>query len=291
MDSATWIIIIACLGGVACASVGVFLVLRRMSMLGDAISHSVLLGIVLAFLLTSSRAPLFILLGAGSVGLLTAYLTSVLNKHGKLQEDASIGVVFTWLFALGVILISVYADKVDLDQECVLYGEIAFAPLDTIELFGVEAGPRAVWMLAIVSIANLIFIGIGYRNLKVVSFDPVLASSLGINVTLWHYLLMSFVSLTTVASFEAVGAILVVAMLVVPANTAYLFAKSLPQMLTGSIIIALVSSYFGYLLADWAEASVSASIVVVSGGIFFVALVFYHLRNASAKRVVAPLEV
>ncbi|MCO6432275.1 MAG: metal ABC transporter permease [Deltaproteobacteria bacterium] len=284
IESEIWILIIASLVAISCASIGVFLVLRKMSMLGDAISHSVLFGIAAAFLLTSSRSTAVMLIGAGAVGLLTAYLASALNRYGKLQEDASIGVTFTWLFALGVILISAFADRVDLDQECVLYGEIAFAPLDTIEILGKDAGPRAVWMLGFVTLANLIFILMGYRNLKAISFDPVLASSLGINVALWHYLLMSFVSLTTVASFESVGAILVVAMLVVPANTAYLFARSLVGMLSWAIFLALLSAVTGFFLASYFEASISAAMAMMSGVFFVIALLSYHLKALKSVR-------
>lgn len=269
-----WIIAIGCLVGISCSLVGVFLVLRKMAMLGDAISHSVLFGLVAAFLLTSSRGVPVMFAGAAAVGLLTAYLTNVLSHHGKLQEDASIGVTFTWLFALGVILVSVYAGQVDLDQDCVLYGEIAFAPLDTIAIFGSEAGPRAFWTLLVVTLLDLLFVVIGYRSLKAVSFDPTLAASLGINVALWHYLLMTCVSLTTVAAFEAVGAILVVAMLVIPANAAYLVVRSLPGMLCLSIAFSIASAIGGYFLASWFDASISAAVAMFSGFLFFAVLLF-----------------
>jgi manganese/zinc/iron transport system permease protein len=267
-----WIIIIGCLVGISCSLVGVFLVLRKMSMLGDAISHSVLFGIVVAFIIAGSRAPFVMFLGAGLVGLLTAYLTSVLHHHGKLQEDASIGVTFTWLFAAGVILIAVFAGQVDLDQDCVLHGEIAFAPLDTITIGGIDAGPRSFWILLAVTLIDLGFIAVGYRSLKVVSFDPLLAGSLGISVTKWHYLLMVAVSLTTVASFESVGAILVVALLVVPANAAFLIAKSLPQMLVGAVFISIVSSIAGYYFAKEFDGSIAAAIALVAGGFLILAL-------------------
>lgn len=284
LESDLWIIVIGSLVGISSALVGVFLVLRKMSMLGDAISHSVLLGIVLAFLLTSSRSSFVMLIGASAVGLLTAYLTSALNKHGKLQEDASIGVTFTWLFAVGVILISAFADKVDLDQDCVLFGEIAFAPLDTLELFGSDIGPRAFWILLGVTIANFIFVIVGYRSLKVLAFDPLLATSLGIQVTFWHYLLMSFVSLTTVAAFESVGAILVVAMLVVPANAAYLIVRSVEGMLSLAIIFAILSAIGGYFLALWYEASIAAAMALCSGGIFIGALIYSNVAIKSHNK-------
>lgn len=274
MSNAAWIILIGSLVGISSSLVGVFLVIKRLSMLGDAISHTVLFGIVVAFLVTGSRAPFIMLIGATAVGLLTAYLTSTLNRIGRLQEDASIGVTFTWLFAVGVILISAYAGQVDLDQDCVLYGEIALAPFDTVTLFNREIGPRSFWILLCVTVSVLLFVLIGYPKLKTISFDPGLAASLGINIALWHYLLMGFVSLTTVAAFESVGAILVVALLVVPANAAYLVASSLSGMILGSCLISVLSSFLGYYLAVYYDASVSAGIALTSGIIFFLLLVY-----------------
>ena len=231
------------------------------------------------------------LIGAGAVGLLTAYLTNALNQHGKLQEDASIGVTFTWLFALGVILISAFAGQVDLDQDCVLYGEIAFTPLDTVIFMGSDFGPRAFWILLFVTLANLLFIFIGYRTLKVISFDPTLAISLGINISLWHYLLMSFVSLTTVAAFESVGAILVVALLVVPANTAYLLSKSLFGMLCISSLLSICAAVIGYYLAAYYEASISASVALVSGMFLTIVLVYQHIQQVFLNRRLQQLPV
>lgn len=278
-----WIVAIASLVAVSCSLVGVFLVLRKMAMLGDAISHSVLLGIVVAFLASGGRSLPAMMIGASAVGLLTAYLTSVFHKNGRLQEDASIGVAFTWLFALGVILISLFAGQVDLDQDCVLYGEIAFAPFDTVSVAEIEVGPRAFWTLLLITAMNVAFIGVGYRRLKTVSFDPVLASSLGISLTLWHYLLMTFVSLTTVASFESVGAILVVAMLVIPPNTAYLFAKSLEEMITWSILFGVVSAIGGYLLAKQFDASISGAMATVAGVLFIAVHIFVGPESLLAQ--------
>jgi manganese/zinc/iron transport system permease protein len=279
MSDALWIIAIGSLVGISTALVGVFLVLRRLSMLGDAISHSVLLGIILAFLLLPSRIDLLVLLSAGLIGLLTAFITNVLNRQGRLQEDASIGVTFTFLFATGVILTSLFARDAHIDTDCILFGEIAFTPLDTLTIAGRDIGPRAFWILSFVTVINLLLVVVGYRSLKVITFDPVLASTLGISVSLWHYLMMAAVSMTTVASFESVGAILVVAMLVIPANAAYLIARSLSQMIYGAIIIAILSSIGGYALAAYFDASISAAMVLVSGTIFIILLFLSKLTD------------
>jgi manganese/zinc/iron transport system permease protein len=260
-----WILATASLVAVSCSVVGVFLVLRRMSLLGDAISHSVLLGIVLAYLAVGSRSVVAMMIGATVIGLLTAWLSNTLHRVSKLQTDASIGIIFTWFFAVGVILISVYAGQVDLDQECVLYGEIAFVPFDTVVWGESDIGPRAFWLILGVFLLNLLMVLIGFERFKLVAFHPALAVSLGVNVVFWHYLLMTMVSLTTVASFDAVGAILVVALLVIPASAAYLLAKSLKGMLWLAAGYAQLSVLAGYAVAVWLDSSIAASIAVMAG--------------------------
>jgi manganese/zinc/iron transport system permease protein len=265
-----WVMLIGSLVGASCALVGSFLILRRLSMLGDAISHAVLPGIVFAFLLTGSRNIFPMLIGAGALGLITAFLTDTLHRYGKLQTDASIGVTFTWLFAVGVILVSRFAGQVDLDTDCVLYGEIIFAPFDVLIIGDNEYGPRAVWMLGGVTLANLLFVVFGYKQLKVCAFDPELAASLGINVALWHYLLMGFVSMTTVGAFESVGAILVVAMLIVPPNIAYLLTDRLGVMIGLAVFFGVLSAVLGYWVAYVLDASVAGAMASVSGLLFVI---------------------
>lgn len=293
MDS-FWIILTGALAGGACALVGSFLVLRRMSMLGDAISHSVLPGIAVAFLITQSRSSVPMLLGAAALGVLTAFIVETLHRRGGLQQDASIGVTFTWLFALGVIIISRYVRSVDLDQDCVLHGDILYAPLYLVSVGPLQI-PEAVLMLGGIFLANLLFILIGYKELKITSFDPALATSLGISATLWHYLLMGMVSLTTVGAFWSVGAILVVAMLIAPAATAWLLTDRLGRMLMYSVLVSVVSSVGGYYLAVWLDGSIAGAIAVVSGVCFVLALFFSPSHGVMIRRLravrIAPEDV
>ena len=193
---------------------------------------------------------------------------------GKLQSDAAMGVTFTWLFAIGIILVTKFTGQVDLDVDCVLYGEILTAPFFTLDIGSVNLGPRAVWLVGFTLLVNLCFIVLGYKQLKVCAFDPGLAASMGINVALWHYLLMGFVSLTTVASFESVGAILVVAMMIVPPNTAYLLTDRLSHMLMLSVLFGVLSSVGGYWLASAVDGSIAGAMAVVSGGMFVVVALF-----------------
>lgn len=281
-----WIILTGALAAGSCALVGCFLVLRRMAMLGDAISHAVLPGIAIAFLLSGSREPVPMLIGAGALGVITTFAIETLHRRGKLQQDASIGVTFTWLFAVGVILITLFAGQVDLDQDCVLYGEIAYVPLDQwITSSGTLLGPRAVWTLGVLFILNLLFVTFGNKELKVTAFDPALATSLGISATLWHYLLMGMVSLTTVGSFESVGAILVVAMLIAPPATAYLLTDKLNRMLLYAVLIGILCSILGYLLALYLDGSIAGAMAVVAGILFALAFFFSPVHGIVPKRM------
>ena len=286
MNTDFWIILTGVLTGVACGAIGSFLVLRRMAMLGDAISHAVLPGIALAFLLTHSRQSWIMLIGAAAVGILTSFVVESLHKHGRQQTDASIGVTFTALFAVGVILISLFGRYVDLDQDCVLFGEIAFVPWDTWVVGGMDLGPRAVWSLGVTLLVNSIFILLFYKELKLTTFDPVLARSLGVPTNLVHYGLMGCVALTAVAAFESVGAILVVAMLVVPAAAAYLLTERLAVMILLSAFIGGLSAVFGFYLAAPLDVSIAGMMAAMAGLIFALAL-GYHI-NRRRRKLIAP---
>jgi len=259
---------------------GNFRVLRKLSLLGDAISHAVLPGLVIAFLVTSSRSSWPMFVGAVVAGLVTAGATQWIRQAGKVDEGASLGVVFTYLFALGLVLIVQAADRVDLDPGCVLYGAIETTPLDKVELWGIQL-PRVIWVLSVVLLVNLLAVVLLYKELKLSSFDPALATSLGIPASLMHALLMILVAVTAVACFESVGNILVVAMLVVPPSAALLITDRMIRVILWSVVIAAVSAVFGHWLATvipgaigYRGTSTAAMMAVASGILFFFALLF-----------------
>jgi manganese/zinc/iron transport system permease protein len=278
-----WIIMIGALVACSCSILGCFLVLRKMSMIGDAISHSVLPGIVLAFLFSGSRDSWIMMVGAAALGLVTVFLIQMFQNSG-VQSDASIGVVFTALFAVGVVLVSIFTRQVDLDLDCVLYGEIAYAPWDTFQLNGYDLGPKAVWGIGSSLLLNLLVIGLFYKQFKLCSFDPALAAAIGIPVAFFHYLLMGLVSLSTVASFESVGAILVVGMIIVPAATAYLLTERLSIMIVISMIVGIISSAGGYYIAYLFDASIAGSMISVAGGIFLIVFLFSPTHGVIVKK-------
>ncbi len=270
-----WIVLAGVLCAVASALLGNFLVLRRLSMLGDAVSHAILPGLAVAFFISNSRSSLPMFLGAVIVGVLTALFTEWIRGIGKVDEGASMGVVFTSLFAIGLIMIVQAADRVDLDAGCVLYGAIELTPWDRINVFGQDI-PRAVVMLSGVTLLNLLFVVVFFKELKLSSFDPALATSMGFSSAVMHYALMVLVAVTAVASFESVGNILVVAMLIVPPAAAYLLTDRLGLMIVLSTIIAAIGASSGHVAAvtvpRWFgyQSTTTAGMMAVMVGVLFV---------------------
>ena len=295
-----WIVVAGILCASASALLGNFLVLRKMSMLGDAISHAVLPGLAAAFFLTGTRDSLPMFLGAAVVGVLTALFTEWIRGFGKVDEGAAMGVVFTALFALGLVMIVQAADRVDLDPGCVLYGAIEMTPLDRVEIAGFEI-PRVVVVLSVVLFVNLLAIVLFYKEFKIASFDPALATSLGINDSFMHYLLTTLVAVTAVASFEAVGNILVVAMFIVPAAAAYLCTDRLWAMIVISVVIAILSAIFGHIgamlvpqLIGYHSTNTAGMMATMAGLLFLVAALFaprYGVLVGWARRGILSLRI
>lgn len=267
-----WVLLTGSLVGITCGLTGVFLILRKTAMIADAISHTVLFGIVVAFMVTQSLSGFWMLIGAAIAGLLTTFLVQLLQSGG-LQEDAAIGVVFTSLFALGVLFITLFAGNVHLDVEHVLMGEIAFVPWDSWEILGFSM-PKAVWMLLIVLLFNILFLVIFYKEMKLSTFDPVFALSIGLPIVAMHYSYMTLVSLTTVAAFDSVGAVLVVAMLIGPAATAYLMSKSVVGMIVWSMAFGVKAAITGYYLAKLWNTSIAGMMAAMIGVLFMLVFLF-----------------
>jgi manganese/zinc/iron transport system permease protein len=282
------------LAGVLCAVAaslpGNFLVLRRISLLGDAVSHAVLPGIAVGFLLTESRTGIPVFLGAVGAGLLTAVLTEWIRSVGAVDEGAATGVVFTILFAVGLILIVRTADRVDLDPGCVLYGSLEDSPLHTVSFAGFEV-PRIVLILGGVVIVNLLFVGVLFKELMICSFDPGLATTEGFSARLLHYLLMVDVAITAVACFEAAGNILVVAMFIVPPATAMLLTTQLKRMIALSAGLAAMSAMMGDFGATFVTtwmgfgSTSTAGMMTLSAGLLFLAAALFSPQTGVLSRI------
>jgi manganese/zinc/iron transport system permease protein len=274
--------LIASVVAAACALPGVFLVLRKMAMMSDAISHTVLLGIVLAFFVVSEFGHPLLIIGAAAVGVLTVSLTELLNKTRLVKEDAAIGLVFPALFSIAVILIGVFARNIHLDTHVVFQGELAFAPFDRFVLFGVDLGPRTLVVMGLILLVNFGFIVLFYKELKLATFDPGLAAAIGFSPVLIHYLLMTVVSFTAVGAFDAVGSILVIALMIAPPAAAYLLTDRLPVMLGLSVLIGVVGAISGYWLARFMDTTIAGAMVTMIGLIFGLAFLFSPRQGLAA---------
>ncbi|MDJ0757121.1 MAG: metal ABC transporter permease [Ardenticatenaceae bacterium] len=267
MSVAFEIQLIAVITAVACAIPGTFLVLRRMSMMSDAISHTVLLGIVLGFFVIGDLESPFLIFSAALMGLLTVFLTEAIYGTRLVKEDAAIGIVFPALFSIAVILISRFAGNVHLDTDAVLLGELALAPLDRLNFLGLDL-PRGLVIMGTILLVNVVLTGVFYKELKLATFDRALAAALGFAPAALHYGLMAVVSITAVGAFDAVGSILVVALMIAPPAAALLLTNRLDRMLVLAGLIAAISAVLGYWFARVLDANIAGSMATMTGIVF-----------------------
>jgi manganese/zinc/iron transport system permease protein len=277
------ILLTATVTAIAAALPGTYLVLRRTALVSDAISHAILPGIVVAFFLTHDLNSPLLLVSAAATGVLTVFLIEALLRSGLVPEDAAIGLVFPALFSIGVILISRYAGDVHLDTDSVLLGEIAWVPFDQVVVGGVELGPRALWTMSVILLLNLLVIFLAWKELKLATVDPGLAALLGFSPVAVHYSLMAMVSITAVGAFDAVGSILVVALMIAPPATAYLVVDRFAPMLWVGAAVAAASAVLGYGAAYVLDVSIAGSMASACGLLFATALVLAPRRGLVAQ--------
>lgn len=264
---------VGALVGVASSLLGSWLVLRQNSMLSDAISHSVLLGIVVAGLITGDASGPLHILGAALAGVLTVFLTDLLTSSKRVKYDAAIGLVFPLLFAVGVILVNLYLRNVHIDAHTVLLGEIGFVWLDTYAL-GSLAVPKALLNMAAITLLNGLFVLLFYKELKLATFDEGLAKALGFRPALLSYALLSLTSVTAVGAFDAVGAVMLIAFVIVPPAAAYLLTDRLWRMMLYGSLLAVASSVSGYLLAVAWDVSIGGMMACMTGVFLLLAFLF-----------------
>jgi len=282
-----WSMTTAALISASCGLVGVFLVVRRMSLLGDAIAHAVLPGIVVGVLAGGTLGGPLVLAGAVAAALVTVGLTRGLHAAVGLAEDAGSGVVFTTLFAIGIVLVSLLASRVDLDPDCVLFGVLELAAFDTVSLAGLEL-PRAAVSAAAVLAIVLAGLGLSWRLQVFTAFDQAAAAAAGIPVGLVTNGLLALTAVATVAGFEAVGAVLVVAMLVVPAATAELLVWRMHQVTIVAVAVAVAAACLGWLAA-WHWNTSAAGMIAVVLGVFYAAAVVLAPADGLLARLAAKL--
>lgn len=267
----------------ACALLGSFLVLRKMAMLADAISHAILPGIVAGYFLAQGSNLVFGFFGAAAAAIVTIALVEALKNTRKLGGESAIGIVFPAMFALGTAAVSKFYANVHLDTDAVLYGNVEFAGFDTLNINGLDLGPQSLWVMGGLALLNALFVGLFFKELKLATFDAGLAASLGYSPTLLHYALMTMVSITTVGAFTAVGSILVVAFMIVPAATAYLLTDNLKRMIVIAVGVGALSAVSGFALAYALDASVAGAMASMTGVFFAAAVLLSPLHGLLPK--------
>ncbi len=279
------IVLTAGLLATSCGLLGPFLILRRQVLLSDAVAHAVLPGIVLVYLLTGSRAPLPVIIGAGLFAVICVIGIEQIRATGLVRADAAIGLVFPVLFAIGVIGVTTFASGVHLDLDSTIYGEIAFTPFRTWEVFGLELA-RSLPLLGSVALVNLLLLVLFWKELKVSTFDPVFARVNGVSPVLVSRLVLIAVAVTGVTAFESVGAILVVTMLIVPAAAAYLLTVRLLPLILATVAIGWVSAIGGYSSAVALDASIAGAMGLVATLCFAFALLFSPRYGVLARLLI-----
>ncbi|MGF1656339.1 MAG: metal ABC transporter permease [Verrucomicrobiales bacterium] len=269
-----WTVLMGFLVTATCGLVGNYLLLRRMALVGDAMSHSILFGLVVVFIVMREANTLAMFLGAIASGLLTVSLIELIHRHSRIKSDAAMCIAFTTLFALGVALLSAaeISGPVHLDAECVLYGEIAFVAFGEPVFLGDQIlGPLPVVRMALVFLVVVVLIALFYKELLITAFDSVLAKTLGLRAAAWHYGLMAVLSLVIVSAFEAVGAILAIGMLIVPAMFAAQLSQHLPTRLVLTVVHGALVSLLGFHGSVWLNCSTAGAMVVMSALLFVLA--------------------
>jgi manganese/zinc/iron transport system permease protein len=267
-------ILIGSLAAIACALLGNFLVLRRQSLIGDAISHVALPGIVLAFLATGTIAAWPMLIGAAAMAIVAVLLIELIRRIGRIEPGAAMGVVFTSLFAAGVLLLEQSnTSSVHLDVEHALYGNLESLIWIAADGWGSLADPVALAnlppqlpRLAMVLLAVILFLALLWKELVIGTFDASFARSIGARPTLVSLALIVMVAVAAVAAFDAVGSIIVIAMFICPPATARLFTDRLAPQLALSVIFAAFSAILGYVLAGYGPIWLGASSSVSAAG-------------------------
>ncbi len=266
------LILIAVMTAITCCLPGVFLVLRGVAMMSDAISHAILLGIAIMFLLVKRLDSPLLIAGAACTGILTVMCTEMIIKSKRLKQDAAIGLIFPLFFSIGVVLISLYARNVHLDIDMVLLGELGFAPFNRIIIGAADCGPCALWVVGAALLLNIGFMHLFYKELVITTFDATLATMAGFTPAFFYYGLMIITSITAVTTFDIVGSIMVVALMITPAATAYLITHRVSDMIILSLIFASLSAIFGYFAAFLVDVSIAGSIACMTGMFFVGAL-------------------
>jgi manganese/zinc/iron transport system permease protein len=283
---------IALITSITCALPGIFLVLRGVALMSDAISHAILLGIVIMFMLVQSLNSPLLIIGAALAGIVTVVATELLIATDQLKKDAAISLIFPVMFSIAVILINTYLCNIHIDIDMVLLGELAYAPFYRLIVNGIDCGPWALWTMSVLLVINILFIYLNYKELMITIFDNTYAQVSGFKPRVWYYGLMILVSLTCVGAFDVMGSIVVVALMITPAATALLYVQTVPAMIYNTVLLAIVAAIGGYWFAYSTDVSIAGSITLISGILFIIVLFYaaiFRSQSISSRSARYPL--
>ena len=270
---------IATVTGISCSLIGTFLVLRRLSMMVDAITHTVFLGIVLAFLVTKDLNSPWLIIGATAMGVGTVYAVEWMQRRRYIRPDAAIGIVFPFLFAVAIVLVTLFGKHIHLDVDTAILGDLAFATFQRFTLGGYDVGPMLLWIGLLVCAINIIWIALFKKELVLITFDPVCAKVYQAMPMVMSYGLMTLTSLTTVASFQTVGAILVTGCMVGPPATAFMLVRSVKAMILVSACVATIATTIGVALSFVWDVSIGGMIATIIGCIYGIVWLYKYGRK------------
>lgn len=275
------LIITAILVAIPAALLGVILLLNKSVMIGDAISHAVLPGIVIAYLIVGTMDNTYVLIGASIAGFITTLLIDYFQAKLAIQKDAAIGTATTFLFSLGVLLLALFfGQNTELDQECVLFGAIETTVIEQVLVGETIIGTRAIFQLLPLTIIVVLFAFLGFSRLKSWLFNASYTSLLGISITKLRLSVLLLLSLHAVLSFESVGAVMLIGLLVLPGATALLLAKNLKEAFVYAVIIAILACVIGVLIGFQINVSI-APVIIFSNSLLFIGVFIF---NKSRKR-------
>jgi manganese/zinc/iron transport system permease protein len=264
------IVLIATTTAVACSSLGLFLVLKGIALMSDAISHTVIFGIVSAYLIFKTFNSVILAIGAMCTGIITVWLTELLISTEKVYKEVAVGLVFPLLFSIGSLLICQYTSSLHLDVDMVLLGEIALTTLKRFSITNIDCGPWFFWFMLSIMTLNLVFITLLYRPLQLSIFDPCTAQIYTMHPTALYYGLILLASLTIVSALEVVGSLVAVALMIIPAATALLDTHhTTTKVFYTTILYSVISAIIGCLLGFYMDISIGGSIAVSAGMLFF----------------------
>lgn len=274
-----WTLAIAVVTSVSCALCGSLLLVARKSMVSEGLSHAVLPGLVLAFVLTRDYNSPWLILAAGASGLIMVWLTHLLSRSGLVDDDAGLGIVFAGMFSIGILIVSAELKNTHFHADCIIDGNLALAALDRFEVGGYDLGPRSWIVMSVVLVVVISFIGLTYKELKIGIFDPILAARFGLRPSLLQIVWLGIVSVTTVAAFDVAGSILIVALMIAPPAAAYLLTDRLSWLLVIASVIAILSSVGGFYLAIALDIAPAGPIASFAGMLFVAVFAFAPRRG------------